>query len=145
MTFCNSCISVNVGIALSEPFDTGRGFRQGDSLLSDLFVMESILRKAGNIAALDESSVLRRILFVYNSYVNILIPDFLQQQRKSHLPSLHIFMHKCNVFMLPKAHLTFPRYLEMLQSITRLHRANTTFRCISAFFPLMTLSSTFHT
>ena len=44
MKFSNSCSSF-----LSEPFDTVRGFRQGDPLSCDLFkfVMESVLRKAG--------------------------------------------------------------------------------------------------
>ena len=49
MTLSNSCSSVKVGMDLSEPFDTVRGFRQGDPLSCDLFnfVMESVLRKAG--------------------------------------------------------------------------------------------------
>ena len=44
MTLCNSRSSVKVGIDLSEPFDTVRGFRQGN--LFNL-VMESVLRMAG--------------------------------------------------------------------------------------------------
>ena len=49
MTLINSCSSVKVGMGLSEPFDTLRGFRQGNPLSCDLlnFVMDSILRKAG--------------------------------------------------------------------------------------------------
>ena len=41
MTLSNSCSSVKVGMDLSEPFDTVRGFRQG-YLFN--FVMESVLR-----------------------------------------------------------------------------------------------------
>ena len=37
MTLSNSCRSVNVGIDLSEPFDTVQGFSQGDPLSCDLF------------------------------------------------------------------------------------------------------------
>ena len=49
MTLRNSCNSVKVGMGLTEPFDTVRGFRQGDLLSCDCFnfVMESVLRKAG--------------------------------------------------------------------------------------------------
>ena len=49
MTLSNSRSVVKVGMDLSEPFDTVRGFRQGDPLSCDLFnfVMESVLRKAG--------------------------------------------------------------------------------------------------
>ena len=41
--------SVKVRMVLSEPFDTMRGYRQGDPLSCDLFnfVVESVLRKAG--------------------------------------------------------------------------------------------------
>ena len=48
-TLSNSRSSVKVGMDISEPFDTARGFRQGDPLSCDLFnfVMESVLRKAG--------------------------------------------------------------------------------------------------
>ena len=48
MTLSNSCSSVKVGKDISEPFDTVRGFRQGDPLSCNLFnfFMESMLRKA---------------------------------------------------------------------------------------------------
>ena len=46
MTLSNSWSSVKLGNDVSEPFDTVRGFRQGESLSFDLF-MESALRKAG--------------------------------------------------------------------------------------------------
>ena len=48
MALSNSCSSVKIGEDLSEPFDTVRGFRQGDPLTCDLFnfLMESALRKA---------------------------------------------------------------------------------------------------
>ena len=46
MMLSNSCSKV--GKDLSEPFETVRGFRQGDSLSCDLFnfLMETVLRKA---------------------------------------------------------------------------------------------------
>ena len=48
MTLSNSCCSVKVCKDYSGPFDTVRGFRQGDALSCDLFnfLMESVLRKA---------------------------------------------------------------------------------------------------
>ena len=49
MTLRNSCISVKIGMELSEPFDTVRGFRQGNRLACNLFnfVLQSVPRKAG--------------------------------------------------------------------------------------------------
>ena len=49
MTLSNSCSCVKVGKDLSEPFDTERGFRQGDPISCDLFnfLLVSVLRKAG--------------------------------------------------------------------------------------------------
>ena len=49
MTLRNTTSSVKVGSDLSEPFDTVRGFRQGDPLSCDLFnlIMEAVIRKAG--------------------------------------------------------------------------------------------------
>ena len=49
MTLSNSSSSVKVGNNLSEPFNTVRGFRQGDPLSCNLFnfAMEGVLRKAG--------------------------------------------------------------------------------------------------
>ena len=44
MTLSNSCSSVKIGMDLSEPFDTVRGFKQGDLLSRDFnFVIESDL------------------------------------------------------------------------------------------------------
>ncbi|XP_030376840.1 uncharacterized protein LOC115634794 [Scaptodrosophila lebanonensis] len=49
MTLSNTRSSVKVGKDLSEPFDTVRGFRQGDALSCYLFnfLLESVVRKAG--------------------------------------------------------------------------------------------------
>ena len=49
MTLSNSYSSVKIAMELSEPFDTVRGFTQGNHLSCDLFnfVMESVQRKAG--------------------------------------------------------------------------------------------------
>ena len=46
MTLSNSCSSVKVAKDLSEPLDTVRGFRQGDSLSCELFnfLMEGVHR-----------------------------------------------------------------------------------------------------
>ncbi|XP_050745358.1 uncharacterized protein LOC127011601 [Drosophila biarmipes] len=49
ITLSSIISSVKVGTNLSEPFNTVRGFRQGDPLSCDLFnfVMKGVLRKAG--------------------------------------------------------------------------------------------------
>ena len=49
MTLSNFWSFFKVAMDLSEPFDTVRGFRQGDPLSCDFFdfVMENVLRKAG--------------------------------------------------------------------------------------------------
>ena len=49
LTLSNSCSSVKVGKDLPEPFDTVRGFRQGNPLSCDVFnfFMEIALRRAG--------------------------------------------------------------------------------------------------
>ena len=49
MTLRNSWSSIKFGKDLSVPFDSMRGFRQGDLLSCDLFnfLLESVLRKAG--------------------------------------------------------------------------------------------------
>ena len=59
MTLSNSCSSVKIGIDLSEPFDTIRGFRQGDPLSCDLFnfIMESVLRKVHRHGTIFQRSV----------------------------------------------------------------------------------------
>ena len=48
MTLLNTSSAVRIGKDLSEPFDTKRGFRQGDSLSCDFFnlMLESIVRAA---------------------------------------------------------------------------------------------------
>ena len=48
MTLSNTTSSVRIGKDLSEPFDTKRGFRQGDSLSCDFFnlMLEKIIRAA---------------------------------------------------------------------------------------------------
>ena len=48
MTLNNSCSSVKVGTDLSEPFDSVRGFREGDSLSFDLFAMAVFFKKVSN-------------------------------------------------------------------------------------------------
>ena len=49
MTLTNTKSAVQIGTELSEPFDTKKGFRQGDPLSCDLFnlIMEYIIRAAG--------------------------------------------------------------------------------------------------
>ena len=49
MTMSNTTSSVKVGAEISEPFDTLRGFRQGDPLSCNLFnlIMEAVIRRAG--------------------------------------------------------------------------------------------------
>ena len=49
MTLSNTTSSVKVGPETSAPFETVRGFRQGDPLSCDLFnlIMEAVIRRAG--------------------------------------------------------------------------------------------------
>ena len=49
MTMSNTTSSVKIGSEISEPFDTIRGFRQGDPLSCNLFnlIMEAVIRRAG--------------------------------------------------------------------------------------------------
>ena len=60
MPLSNSCSSIKVGMDISEPFDTVRGFRQGYPISCDLynFVIESVLLKVGvhhNLAIFQKS------------------------------------------------------------------------------------------
>ena len=49
MTLTNTCSVVTINNERAEPFETKRGFRQGDSLYCNLFnlIMEHIVRAAG--------------------------------------------------------------------------------------------------